>query len=416
LKQQYPDQTIDVHPAAIGNKMMAIARKELQYNNDDAMDAIQDFLTYLVSSKFDFTKETEKGRPGAATWKKALDNIYSNLRLKAMSGSFKKFKKGESTDEDKLAHFKWKKEESQKEGSKFSWGPADEKSLKALEKKVKDAGKDPASIAPKQLKRKNIRDKTIDEAFGKRPEGGGAAEGGEARVPTGEENMLGKALDDKAALKEFYDLIDEYLPDLKKSLSKDTGALFDLVFEQDVGTFGSDIKENMGQATALKENYPEVWKDFEDKWGGKVKNLPLKWSAYVGELRKRLLEEIWDFIDENMSPNDFQVLRDEFFSDITPEAVEKAEGEKIRKKQDYQRGIDLRKVLKARKEGKTDDPKYKNLVKKLELEMKKEGKKLEDELAAEAKKGGGAAAEEEGQEAQAQVAFAIATRIYRAWS
>ncbi|HEY8094510.1 MAG TPA: hypothetical protein VIE65_00255, partial [Methylobacter sp.] len=53
LRKQYPDQEITESPAAVGNKLMAIARKQLQNSDQDAMDAIQDLLTYLTTgSKF----------------------------------------------------------------------------------------------------------------------------------------------------------------------------------------------------------------------------------------------------------------------------------------------------------------------------------------------------------------------------
>lgn len=300
LKKQYPDQDVDANPSQVGHKLMNIARKQLQGSDQDAMDAIQELLTYLTTGpKFErdeegkVVKDPETGEPMAAkepkpwdftkdsdTWQKALDKIYSNLRTTAMGGSMGKM-------------------------------------------------------------RRRKKERTIEEAFGRRPEGGGAPEGGEERMPTGDETLLGKALDDKAAVKEFIDLVDEHIPDLRSALSDDSRKLFDLIFEDEVGDFGSDVKANMGQATALKEKHPELYEANAKRWSG-----------FVGDLRKKLLKEIWDYIETEMSHNDFVRLRDQFFADVDPSAVRKMEREKEEGKASYQRMLDENKVarLKAKLE------------------------------------------------------------------
>jgi len=386
LKNQFPGQNIDVQPASIGHKMMAISRRQNQNDDQRAMDTIQDFLSYLTTgTKFVDEVDEETGEKvrvprgkehGAKpwdfskdfdNWQDALDAIYSNLRTKSISKSI-------------------------------------------------------------DTQRRKKKEKSVDDAFGTRPEGGGGAEGGEARMPTSDETMLGKALDDQAALKEFYDLIDDYLPDLKASLSKDTGAVFDMVFEHNVGGFGSDIKENMNQSSFLRENYPEVWNDFYAKWGPEIKKknpgldekkiqgkVNLKWAAYLGDLRKKLLNEIWKFIDTNMTPGDYEALKEEFFSGTTPKEVRGIEKAKAQKGIDYQRGRDYRTILKARKDKKDGEPRIQNLIKKLEGELKKEGKTLEAELAKEEKGGGAGAEEADGQGQTASVIHKIADSVFRAW-
>jgi hypothetical protein len=189
--------------------------------------------------------------------------------------------------------------------------------------------------------KKKKQEKSVDDAFGVRGEGGGDPEGGEGRLPTDPESGLGKALDDKAAVKSFLDVIDEHIEDIKQFLSPDTRKLFDLIFEDEIGSFSSDIKENMGQASALKEKYPELYE----------KNAK-RWSGFVGDLRKKLLTEIWNYIETEMSNKDFARLRDQFFSDVDPSVVRKLEREKSKGKDDYQKGLDERKLsrLKAKKE------------------------------------------------------------------
>lgn len=366
LKKQYPDAKIDIQPGTIGHKMMAIARREVQNNNDDAYDVLQRFLTYITtgsewsvnekgervkrkeSAPFDFTKDSP-------TWEDALKNMYSNIRLRGIEVSKGKTNRGK-------------------------------------------------------------KERSIDQAYGTRPEGGGSPEGGEGKMPTPEENALGKALDDQAAIQEFMTVIDEHVDDMRNSMPVEQRALFDLIMLDEIGGFGSDIKENMGQATALKEKLengsPEEKAIYE-------KNAK-RWSGFVGDTRKKLLDSIWGYIENEMSNKDFARLREEFFSDTSPEAVRKIEKDKVQGKIDYQRGIDLRKVLRMRekeKAGSLSDKEKKSLdslIKKLELELKKEGKTLDEALQAEAAKGGPKDEPEGGQSSQASIAHRLAA--FRPWA
>jgi hypothetical protein len=387
LKRAYPDQDIDADPAQVGHKMMNIARKQLQYNDQDAMDAIQEYLTYVSTGsqyetdesgqriKFKVDEEGEpvlddEGKPvpdpegeyidrvtpapfdfaeGAATWKEALGNMYSNLRRKGITRSKKKIEKGQ-------------------------------------------------------------KERGIDEAYGRRTDDG--AEGGEGRMPTDEESMLGTALDDASAIKEFYELIDKHIPELKdhlRGISPDVLALFELVFDEEVGGLGSDIKENMGQASAFKEKFPDVYQRFLDKWEGKVKKISLKWSSYVGDLRKKVIEGIWDYIDEYMAMDEFQALREEFFSDYDPSAqqrqIEKKEEEKASYQQMRDRNNIARLKAKLEKDGKLSDAdqnKFDRIKKKLEGE----GVDVE---AIEADAAAGAKGKKEQKEKQKEQATATAT-------
>src|SRR5690606_12687799 len=117
--------------------------------------------------------------------------------------------------------------------------------------------------------------------------------------------------------------------------------LFDLVFEDGEGAFGSDIKANMGQATALKDKLtaddatPEMKELYE-------KNQK-RWSGFVGDTRKKLLESIRQFIENELPQADIDVLWDEFFSDTTPQSVARKEQDEIKEKEQYQTDIDKRK-------------------------------------------------------------------------
>lgn len=287
LKKQYPDQDVNADPRQVGHKLYNIALKQNQYNDQRAQEAIQDFLTYLISANggkgWNFPTQT------SPKWEEALSAIYSNVRTRAMSKSM-------------------------------------------------------------ENSRRKKREKSVDDAFGVRGEGGSDPEGGEARMPTTDETALGKALDDKAAAKEFIDLIDDHVGDLKNSLTPASRVLFDLIFDHDVGGFGSDVKDNMGQAAELKtyltdgtvegkkvsEPTPEMKAIYE-------KNAK-RWSGFVGDTRKKLLDEIWAFIDSNLTPGEYNTLKETFFADTTPSDVARLKKEKEKGKDDYQRGIDERKI------------------------------------------------------------------------
>ena len=248
-----------------------------------------------------------------------------------------------------------------------------------------------------KTKKKKV-ERSVDQAYGQRPEGGGSPEGGEGRMPTDPESLLGKALDDKAAIKEFVDLIDKHYDDLKSSLSADSKALFELIFEDDIGSFGSDIKENMGQASELKKKHPELFKQHEKRWSG-----------FVGDLRKKLLDEILDYIDKNMDPDEFDVLKETFFGDVDPSAVRRMEKKKVQDKLDYQRGIDERKVarLKWKDEQGSITPAEKKSLDSLTKKLEKEGVDVKA-IKAEEKPAKGEEAEPESQVATIHRDFDIA--------
>ena len=242
--------------------------------------------------------------------------------------------------------------------------------------------------------RQKKRERTVDQAYGQRPEGGGDAEGGEGRMPTDPDTLLGKALDDKAAIKEFVDLIDEHVDDLRNSLSKDSRALFDLIFEDNVGSFGSDIKENMGQASAFAEKNPELFKQHEKRWSG-----------FVGDLRKKLLDEIWRYLDEYMEPAAYDALKETFFADVDPSAVRRTEKKKVQDKLDYQRGIDERKVsrFKWKEEQGSLSPAEKKSYDTLKKKLEKEGVDV-GAIKAEENPGKGKGKGKGGEESESQVA------------
>ncbi len=292
LRKQYPDQEITESDAAVGNKLMMIARKQLQGNDTDSMDAIQKFLMYLTtgstSSDIDYDDDGKAigkvwdFRKDFDTWQEALRAAFNNLRTTSMSNSIVKTKKKKS-------------------------------------------------------------ERSIDDAFGVRGEGGGDKSEGEARMPTPEDTSLGKALDDQAAVKEFYDLFDEYMPDFEATLDPAELVLFKLIMDDEVGGFSSDIKDNMGQATALKEKMQEDLPDF-------VTKNEKRWSGAVGDLRKKLVTKLEDFVENHMSGKAVDTLYDHFHADVDPSYVKKLEKEKAKGKDDYQKGIDERKVARLKAE------------------------------------------------------------------
>lgn len=353
LKAQYPEQKaeIDLTADQIGGMLLAKARRELQNDDAAAQDAVQDWLLKIHRAKTDFRNHSGGGQ-GADNWRQALRNMLNNVRTTAMSQSMKKFRKIDPSDKEAYGDLKWKKKQS--ESGKYDWSEDEETEMNELADALRKDGEDPDEIPAEKAVRKGQRTKTIDEAFGKRDEGGGDPSGGEANVPQGEASGLGRALDNTAALKEFYDLIDDHIDDLKATLSPDVRALFDIVFDYEIGGFGSDIKENMGQASELKNYLTEgvVEKKKVREPTAETKKLyednAKRWSGFVGDLRQKLMKEIWNYLDKHLTQDEYNVLKETFYGDTTPGDVRKIEKKKIDDKASYQKGIDERKIARLK--------------------------------------------------------------------
>ncbi len=299
LRKQYPGQEITETAGSIGAKLMSIARKQLQGNDTDSMDAIQNFLAYITTGSTNETdekgvvKRDENGDPimrstgkpwdftkDFTSWNDALRAMFNNLRTTAMSGSM-----------------------------------------------------------GKSRRKKNER--SVDDAFGTRDEDGGAKGNGEGRMPTPDTTELGKALDDHAAAKEFFDAISDWLPDLEETLDPEEKIIFDSIMDDDGGSFGSDIKENMGHASLLKEK-------FQEKLPGVYAKHEKRWSGFVGDTKKKLLKKITDFAEKELPESVYDTLYDMHGAD--PKESEKLEQKKDQGKADYQKGIDERKVARLKAE------------------------------------------------------------------
>ena len=373
LQSQYPEMKKEMAEdsqyrenaaASIGHKLVAIARKQLQYNEQDAYDAIQDLLVYITSSKFDFKAKTKKGKPGASTWRQALNNIYANLRARAMSHSFKKFKAGKHTDEDRYADMMWRRNQVINGNPRYTWTDEDDEDLEELGRQLLTKKVDLKQIVPTKLRRKNVRDKSIDEAFGKRGEEGGAPEGGLARMPQSvkPEDMMGMPVDEKAAKKSFLETLDQLIPDLRRNLPMTADRLpaqrflFDFVFEEDgSGTFLPDIKANMGQATDFRNYLEEIAMRQGPNAAearGILNRYGKRWSGFVGDTRQRLMESIQKFVEEYLPEHKYEQLWNEFFTDLSPQAAEKAQLRGEAAQLSYQRGLDLRKILRQQERDK----------------------------------------------------------------
>jgi len=380
LKSQYsdPEDPITAGPFEVGEKMIAVARRELQNDTSAAQDAVQDFLAYIIEAKTDFRGSKKKGPgSGAKTWRQALKNAYSNIRTRAMAQSFKRFKKVEISDEEAYAHLLWKQLEVKSKnphrgGRSLEWTSEDSVALKNLAEKLKADGIDPNTISPAESKRKGARLKTIDEAFGARPEGGGASEGGEGKLPQGSDTWLGKALDDQAHAKSFFTALQSVIPKMRSSLPEDQRILFDVVFEDEEGGFGSNIDENMNQSKAYIDR---LVKEGKSDLAARIKKRP----GLMTEIRAKLLSSIQKFIKTGLTAEEYQVLEDEFLSDVSFDALERTELKKLSDKYKHWRGIDMRKrkkMLDEMKEGKDVD--YDSLDKlQSRLELQEEFGRLE---------------------------------------
>lgn len=349
LKRNYPDQDVNISPSSLGHKLMMIARKQNQNNDQNAMDAIADTIEYFsVGSKYETDAEGKpvkdeegkrvlrtKARPwdfakDFDTWQKALSAIYSNIKRHSMSNSV----------------YRTKKEQ---------------------------------------------HERSVDDAFGTRGDGGGAPEGGESRIPSDQDAWIGKALDEKIATKQFLEVFEDYIPEFIASLPFEQKELFNLVYEDDVGNLIAGTDENMNQASAFKEKLeklvdadrpldPETGEIDEDAPVDSdayriLKKNEKRWSGFVGDTRKKLKEALTDFVMDNMTPADRDILRAEHFKDTSPKTVRELERGKAQSGLDYQRGRDERKLanLKWVEKNMKMKPKDQTSLQSLTKRLKSEG-------------------------------------------
>jgi len=327
LKKEFPESKKEIDAemsdAALGQKILAIVMKQTQYNEDKAQDAIQRMLTYWTTG----TRRLDSAEDQQAAYEEKLAEWEEDQK----SG---KNKKKDGTKKEKPVPPKVPKPVVFRDNQGGTGNKTWRQTLNSMFSNFRREALTNSMSYTKDEK----QERSIDQAFGVRGEDGGAKDGGEARMPTPDDQTYGKALDDKAGIKEFVDLIDRALPDLKEFMGDrgdDQLKLFSLVFDDDVGSFGSDIQENMNQATAMKEKYPELFEKNSKRWSG-----------YIGDLRKKVLAGIWEFVEEYLTEDEFGALHDTFFSDTTHKDVNREEKKKIQEDLDYQRGLDERKIAK----------------------------------------------------------------------
>ncbi len=360
LREQFPDAEFDMTAYQMGDQVFRKALRELQFNEEDASDAVQDFLMYIASAKTDFRKPSKRS-PGAANWKQAYRFLLRNLRGRAMSKSFKKFRRIKPSDKELLADLKWKKEQAKL--GKFKWDEESDEMMDEYIDKLEEIGEDVSdtAIPPKKLERRGQRVKTLDETFGKRSEEGDAPSGGEHYIPTPETSALGRSLETHTAIKQFMDLIDEHIPDMRKTFSEEEELLFKIIYDYGIGTFGTDLKENMNLSAVMKlmgeegketekreKGVEDVPADLKSKYKNLYDKNKMRWSQYVGKLRGGLLKKIIDYIESHLTSQEFAILRDMFYVDITPKRVREQERAKGQTKVTEQAGKDERSIAHLR--------------------------------------------------------------------
>jgi hypothetical protein len=396
LKKQYPNADITDNASSIGHRMMAVARRELQYNQHDAMDLVQDFLMYITTGSqyetdkggkvlfdkegdpiprkdpkpFDFTK-------GSSTWKEALDNMFTNLRHRAITKSMSRFHK-----KDVYIWTSKSEEMGKTPGKKVDLDSSIPEEKAELDKLIADG-------MVKATSKQTRKEKTVDQAFGKRSETSDVPEGGESRIPTPTDSPFSRALDEQAAIKQFMTVIGDQIPEMRSQMNNAQKLLFDLIFYDEEGGFGSDIQDNMGQASEFKKKLeqmaaPDSKSPDADTARELLERYGKRWSGFVGDTRNSLLEFIEKYInDKNKFPAaDLEKFQDMFYSDIDPVKQVYLQEEKGQERVDYQRGLDLRKMLRARQKGIADKS-----ISNLEIKLKKEIREELEQKAKEALEG-----------------------------
>lgn len=348
LKKQYPESVDEIDeeltPYNAGSNLLNVARNQLRSDPTSAYDVLQRQLAYWTIGRYDF-RTTKKGGPGAEDWRQAFNNMKSNIKNTAIQTSKKGVRSEKTSDEEMYAHLKWKKQQIERGvkhrgGKVLTWTSRDEDYFNNITKRLKEQGVDLDSIKPSKLKQKAIYDKTIEQAFGTRPEGGGEPEGGHERVQTpqhiviqegekGEggkfverESWLGKSVDDQASIQVLFSTLSNIIPRFRSILSPEESALFDVIYEDGIGDFRPGIDENMNQKRPLFERLEKAGLDksisrIEGRKGG------------LGDLRTKLFNKLQKFIEENLTKEEFGYLEEEFFSDVDLDYKEKKEIEAL---------------------------------------------------------------------------------------
>jgi hypothetical protein len=389
LKKQFPDQDVDADPYQVGHRMFVKVLKEMQNQPDVTVEIIQDWLKYITTGSDNVRvpvidpdtgkpEKDKKGKPVTKlvprdlaehgldpwdfakdhkTWQRALNDALANLRLRGITESRKQFEKKQVEEED------------------------------------------PTTGEKRTVEKQRRYERGLEEAFGKRTEEGGR-EKAEERMPTSDAGMLGKALDNQLAIKQFMEIMEEHAAGMSKAFPYEQRTLFDLIFYDEIGDFQAGTDENMAQASelwkkfnedankgvpeaiALVKRYPCERCEAGDPYphhDAKGKQVPHKirgrWSGFVTETREKLLESIGDYIMDHLPKYERDVLRDEFFHDIIPEKVREKGKEKSEAKELEQLKKDVRSIGKYKfkeqageKATAKQTKAFKNLSKKLEGE------------------------------------------------
>lgn len=242
LEPLFPGDVIPGTDAAIGARLMSAARKAGLRSTDDAEDAIMSTITYLLGKD---GGEGETPFDKADTPAAALNILVSYV-------------------------FKRAKGESMKGARKRRW-------------------------------QEPLEDAEVE------PEGDSGPEGQGEEPAYLDSGAL--SLDDQTAVNMFAEDFKGDMPLMLKTLSPDERSMFEVIFEDGDGDFrpgapeksakrglpppekgdrgkkGNPVKENMGQSTALKERRPDLFKKHEKRWSG-----------FVGDLRKKLMDKLEDYI------------------------------------------------------------------------------------------------------------------------
>lgn len=97
-------------------------------------------------------------------------------------------------------------------------------------------------------------------------------------------------LDDQADIVAFMEEFGRIIPDFVNGLSEAEKALFDVIFNDGVGSFSQDVKQNMNQGSAVREKYPDLYEKNKKRWSG-----------FVYDTRKKLFNKLQDFLFEDTS-------------------------------------------------------------------------------------------------------------------
>lgn len=338
LKSQvkaYPNKT------KLGEDLVFTAMKQLGFDEQAALDAVQNLFVYYLESKPDLSA----GQSGAKNIEQAINIAKMHLRRRSMKENEKQKIKKYSDDLAQYAHLLWKvtcAEKGEFPKGAIPWKVTDKMVMKLRElvTKFNNDGIDPDAmlesigVNPYDPKNeppppKGVPKLTgVDAALGVKSEDGGIAEGGEGRIPTPtlseEMPMIGDYVtqlslpaEHKVNRNRFYSIMRKHMDDIKETLDPVESLFLDLFFDDKVDlTTGADFSGGATRDLIIAIDEAGLGDT------ASAKQVKSRKGAKINEIRRKVLSRLKEYVEMDLNPSEQSALYEMWKEDYsTPPGV-----------------------------------------------------------------------------------------------